>query len=110
MLLNANGNIAQWIITWIERNQQSSCDVLIEELVKGRKIIFVIDEVHEMVNVCRGYCYHRGDFSTLGNQTVEDCCKEQTHNIPATNKTHCTDLFYQLRYVMLLSMQRNPAP
>lgn len=110
MLLNANGNIAQWIITWVEKNRQNSRDVLIKTLVKERKIVFVIDEVHEMINVCRGYCLHRGDFSTSGNQAVLDWRKEQTHNTPATNMSHCTDLFYQLRYIMLLRMQDNPAP
>ena len=110
MLLNANDNIAQWIITWVEQNRENSCDVLIKELVKERKIIFVIDEVHEMINICRGYCLHRGDFSTFSNQAVQYWRREQTENKPAENKRHCTDLFYQLRYIMLARMQSNPAP
>ena len=103
MLLNPTKCVTDWIIQWVEQNQNWQTNE--EEKEKKRKVVFLMDEVHELIDICRGYCLHRNTISfDSGEDNVLYWRKEQTDKAPAPDKNYCTDLFYQLRCIMLNSM------
>lgn len=62
-----------------------------------------MDEVHELIYICRGYCLHRNTISfDSGEDNVLYWKKEQTDKAPASGKNYCTYLFYQLRWHFLI--------
>lgn len=78
---------------------------------KSLKIVFLMDEVHDLIDICCGLCLHRNTTSSnWDNSAIIDWSKEQKDKIPASGKTNCTDLFYQLRWIMLASMVLSSAP
>ena len=117
MFLNPDKCLTDWIISWAsgflnsikdEENIDSTLFEGIEELVGERKIVFLMDEVHNMINTCRGYCLHR-TLSPSDKDPIGSWHNEQS-GVPCPDKAHCTDLFYQLRCFMLTSLQLPRAP
>ncbi|XP_047136325.1 uncharacterized protein LOC136096435 [Hydra vulgaris] len=70
-----------------------------------KNIVFVLDEVHDLIDLCRGYSFHRSTANNLsGEESLKFWYEEQSNKMPHPDKKHCTDLFYQLRHIMLISL------
>ena len=82
--------------------QQLSAAVLAPAVPRTARIAFLFDEVHVLFDKCRGYALHQHG-SELANAQgcVADWRCEQQHGVPAAGSASCTDLFSQLRTVML---------
>ena len=106
MLLNSFQCITDWIIKWVEQNDSSKISG------ENRKIVFLMDEVHDLIDICRGLCLHRNTTSShCFNSAIIDWSKEQKDKVPASGKSNCTDVFYQLHWIMLTSsMALSSAP
>jgi len=110
LLLNDTKPLVGWCQDYFEAHKESvqkqaSFNTLRSSVMNVRReapIVFLFDEVQVLFNQCRGFCLHK--VNTPPSDTaaaVTAWIQEQKDGKVTPTHKQCTDLFYQLRVVML---------
>lgn len=102
-----SSDFERWSKRWFTENVNMSSNEIESEERRfiekhsPTRVVFVIDEPQKLMNMCRGYCLHTKS-EKRSESEIELWKKEQVHGIQGS-----TDLFYQLREVVMNHLRSN---